>query len=441
MKLVGSPPPPSLAVRGRLAALEARFREIEPEVVAFVPEPNRFERLRREEERQRVASGKVRGPGRGLLVGVKDVFHVDGLPTLAGTSLSPGRFTGTEASVVDRLRRSGALVVGKTVATELAYFAPGPTRNPHAPDHTPGGSSSGSAAGVAAGLCDVALGTQTIGSVNRPASFCGVWGFKPTRSRVPADGMVHLAPSLDQVGWFARGRLGLAKVAELVIDDWDADSLEEGDGSPRLALPIGPYLERAEEAMLVRMREVADRWVDEGGEVVEVEVFEDFEEIEARHRRILAREFRGLHRPLLEEVGGRLDERTHGLSEEGREVSASRLEEDLAAASALAESIDRRMEEEGIDAWLCPSAVGPAPEGLDSTGDPVMNLPWTQVGLPTLSVPAGSTAGGLPLGMQWIGRRGGDEELLGLLRGRGRAKDLGASVPEGVAAADRDAAG
>ena len=232
----------------RIDELAAHFDEREARVLSLMPEANRFERLRREAD---ALLAKHPDPASrpalfGALLGVKDVFRVDGFETRAGSRLPPSTFAGPEASSVTRLRRAGALVLGKTVSTEFAYFAPGPTHNPHDPERTPGGSSSGSAAAVGAGLCDVALGTQTIGSVTRPASFCGVVGFKPSFGRVPTDGIIPLAPGLDHVGCFTADVRGARlAAAELLGAALDSPSAPERT-RPRLAIPVGPYLDRAD---------------------------------------------------------------------------------------------------------------------------------------------------------------------------------------------------
>ena len=186
----------------RIDDVHARFEALEPSIQAFLPEDGRFERLRREARAlcERHPDPAVRPPLFGCLAGVKDLFHVAGWPTRAGSRLPSDALRGEEADSVSRLKTAGALIVGKTVTTEFAHFAPGPTRNPRNPGHTPGGSSSGSAAAVAAGLCDIALGSQTIGSIVRPAAFCGVVGLKPTYDRISARGVIPLAPSLDHVG-------------------------------------------------------------------------------------------------------------------------------------------------------------------------------------------------------------------------------------------------
>ncbi|HEX5542223.1 MAG TPA: amidase, partial [Micromonospora sp.] len=179
-----------------VARLCDRIDEVDPELQAFVPEPDRRGRLA--EEARSVAARWTRPETRpalyGVPVGVKDVVRVDGLPIRAGSAFPPEVLGGAQASVVERLRAAGALVAGKTVTAEFAASAPGPTRNPHDPAYTPGGSSSGSAAAVAAGMVPLAIGTQTIGSMIRPAAFCGVVGFKPTHGRIPADGVIAHSP-------------------------------------------------------------------------------------------------------------------------------------------------------------------------------------------------------------------------------------------------------
>ena len=195
-----------LQLQAYLEQLEGRMESREPQILAFVPEEGRFERLRPQAEELLGLHPDplTRPPLFGVATGVKDVFRVDGFPTRAGSRLRPELLAGPEAACVSRLREAGVLVVGKTASTEFAYFAPAVTENPHRSGHTPGGSSSGSAAAVAAGLCDLALGTQTIGSVIRPAAFCGVVGFKPTHGLIPRSGVLLLSRALDHVGTFAR---------------------------------------------------------------------------------------------------------------------------------------------------------------------------------------------------------------------------------------------
>ena len=212
----------------RIDDAELRIERLEPTIQALLPEGDRFERLRGG-ARELLARYHTtphpphspQPPLFGVLVGVKDIFHVDGWVTRAGSRLPPEVLQGPEAESVTRLKDAGALLLGKTVTTEFAHFMPGPTRNPHDTDHTPGGSSSGSAAAVAAGFCQLALGTQTIGSVIRPASFCGVIGLKPTYGRISTHGVVPLAPSLDHVGCFAADLDTLTRAARVLYATWD----------------------------------------------------------------------------------------------------------------------------------------------------------------------------------------------------------------------------
>ncbi|HET7638908.1 MAG TPA: amidase, partial [Ktedonobacteraceae bacterium] len=198
----------------------ARIDAAEPYIQALLPEPRRRERLLAQAEalQAHYPDPASRPPLYGIPVGVKDMFNVDGFPTQAGSQLPANLFSGPEAVCVRRLRQAGALIVGKTVSAEFAYFEPGPTRNPHNLAHTPGGSSSGSAASVAAGLCPLAMGTQTIGSTIRPAAFCGIVGFKASYDRISTAGLIKCAESLDTAGFFTQDVAGVDLAASLLCD-------------------------------------------------------------------------------------------------------------------------------------------------------------------------------------------------------------------------------
>src|SRR6476646_5195992 len=200
------------------ACLE-RIRALEPKVQAwtFLDEEHALAQARAADERKR--SGKPIGPLHGVPVGVKDIFDTADMPTENGTVLHQGRTPRADAAAVRSLRAAGAVILGKTVTTECAYFSPGKTRNPHNPEYTPGGSSSGSAAAVAAGMVPLALGSQTAGSTIRPASFCGVYGFKPTHGLIPRTGVLQLSRTLDHIGLFARSVDDIALIAEQLVGD------------------------------------------------------------------------------------------------------------------------------------------------------------------------------------------------------------------------------
>ena len=401
-----------------LRELEGRFARIEAQVQAFMPEEHRFERLQ-EEARQLVyeqLDPDRRPPLFGLLFGVKDVFHADGFETSGGSRLPPADLAGPEAEVVTRLKQLGALVAGKTVSTEFAYFAPGPTHNPHAPGHTPGGSSSGSAAAVAAGLCPLALGTQTIGSVSRPAAFCGVVGFKPTYGTVSAKGLIPLSPSLDHVGWFTPD-VALAAAVATALRQPLGPAPEDGNRRPVLAVPTGPYLERAGEIARRHLAETTRRLADRGYKILEVGAFADIDAIEERHSLIVAAEAARVHADWYSIHAELYEARTRALIERGREITDAALGAALMGRARLRHDLTGLMDSHDIDLWLSPAAAGPAPAGLESTGDPVMNRPWTHAGLPTLALPAGQDDDGLPLGIQLAARWDRDETLLAWGRG------------------------
>jgi Asp-tRNA(Asn)/Glu-tRNA(Gln) amidotransferase A subunit family amidase len=403
---------------GYLREIEGRFARLEPRLQAFMPEPGRFERL--QEEARQLAfehpEPERRPPLFGLLFGVKDIFRADGFETTGGSRLPPAELAGPEAEVVTRLRRLGALIAGKTVSTEFAYFAPGPTHNPHVYGHTPGGSSSGSAAAVAAGLCPLALGTQTIGSISRPAAFCGVVGYKPTYGTVSAAGLIPLSPSLDHVGWFAPDVALAAAVATAVRRPLGV-SPEEEQRRPVLAVPTGAYFERASAAGRRHLETARARLESGGYEILEVDAFPELDAIEERHRLIVAAEAATVHADWYARHAELYEAHTRELIERGRQVTADALGAALIGRARLRRELTALMDAHGIDLWLSPAAPGPAPAGLESTGDPVMNLPWTHAGLPTLALPAGQDDEGLPLGIQLAARWDRDEALLAWGRG------------------------
>lgn len=403
-----------------LDRLEARFAEREPAVRAFLPEEARFDRLRRDLDRirERWPDPARRPPLFGVLVGAKDIFRVDGFPTRGGSKLPPEVLAGPQASCVTALQEAGALIVGKAVSTEFAYFAPGPTRNPWNPEHTPGGSSSGSAAGVAAGLCDLALGTQTIGSIIRPAAYCGVTGLKPSYGRIAKDGVIPLAPSYDHVGFFTADLDLAARAAAVLCRDWRSVKPAR---RPRLGVPEGPYLAHASEEGAAHFRSTCARLAAAGFEMVSIPALEDFDEIAARHRRVVAAEIARVHVDWFARFGDLYAPQTVDLIRKGQAISDAELERDLEGRAALRAELASLMDAHGIDLWIAPPAQGPAPHGLGSTGDPILNIPWTQAGMPAVCLPAGRNAAGLPMGLQIAGRFDADEVLLAWARSIGEA--------------------
>ena len=402
-----------------LDQMGARIDTFDARVQALLPEPKRMARLRRELAalRERFPDPAARPPLYGALVGVKDIFHVDGFVTRAGSQVPPELFAGPEATCVQQLRAAGALIVGKTVTTEFAFFEPGPTRNPHNLAHTPGGSSSGSAAAVAAGLCTLALGTQTIGSVIRPAAFCGIVGFKPSYDRIATPGLVYFSRTADHVGLFTQDVAGMALAAAVLCQDWQPQPAPAR--LPVLGIPAGPYLAQTEPAAMTAFEREVTKLQDAGYAVKRIPVLANIAEINDRHRRMCFAEFAQEHAAIYANHAALYRPRTAEIIEIGKTVSADELAAGRASCLQLRAQLQATMDQENIDLWICPPALGPAPAGIQITGDPNMNLPWTHAGLPALTVPAGVAANGLPLGLQLVARFGADEGLLAWAEGIG----------------------
>jgi Asp-tRNA(Asn)/Glu-tRNA(Gln) amidotransferase A subunit family amidase len=393
-----------------------RLEKLDPQIQAMLPEPNRRRRLKSEAKdlQARYPNPANRPPLYGALVAIKDIFHVSGFVTKAGSVIPPELFAGTEAACVLKLRDAGALILGKSVTTEFAYFEPGPTRNPHNLSHTPGGSSSGPAAAVAAGLCPLSIGTQTIGSVIRPAAFCGVIGFKPTLYRIPTEGLVYFSRTLDQVGFFTQDLAGIELAASVLCEAWKPAPTPAT--MPVLGVPTGPFLQQAEPEALKAFDQHLSKLEAAGCRVKNVPALQAIGDLNTLHRRMVFAEFAREHAALYAMHAPLYRKRTAEIIEIGKKVSDQELASVGANCSALRQELETAMAREGIDLWVCPAAPGPAPEGIHATGDPNMNLPWTHAGMPAITLPAGKPENGLPLGLQFVARFGEDEKLIAICR-------------------------
>ncbi len=391
----------------------ARIEQLEPRIRALLPEPGRRERLIAEAKalRERFPEPDRRPPLFGILVGVKDIINADGFQTRAGSTLPPEVFAGPEATCVRRLRAAGALVLGKTVTTEFAYLDPGPTANPNDPARTPGGSSSGSAAAVAAGYAPLALGSQTVGSVIRPAAFCGVVGFKPSYDRIPTDGVLYFSRSVDCVGLFAQTVAGAARAAAALCEGWRPEAAEPD--LPSLGVPIGPYLEQAEPEARRAFEAWLDRLAQAGCRICYVPALRDIAEVAARHLRLITKEFEQVHAEWFREFAGLYGPHSAMAMERAHGIEQRAIETGRTSSLRLRAELEALMDDHELDAWASPAAPGPAPAGLQSTGNAALNLPWTHARLPTLTLPAGRSSEGLPLGLQLTARLEADERLLG----------------------------
>lgn len=403
------------------ACLE-RIRATEPVVQAwqFLDEEHALAQARAADERRR--SGEPVGALNGIPVGIKDIIDTADMPTENGTALHKGRMPRTDAAVVAMLRSAGAVIMGKTVTTECAYFNPGKTRNPHNPEHTPGGSSSGSAAAVAAQMVPLALGSQTAGSVIRPAAFCGDYAFKPTHGLIPRTGVLPLSRTLDHVGLFARGLDDLALLAEQLTghDAGDPDTRprarvpfcavlhEEPPIAPTFAFIKTPHWDRvdadAKEAYGELIEVLGDR-------VEEVDLLPSARDAWDWQRTIMEAEMAANLEPVWRAGKEKLSERLRALIDRGCETRAIDYQRALAKLPPVIESFDELFTER-YDAILTPPALGAAPKGLGATGDPVFCVLWTLLGMPAVTLPLMRGANGLPLGVQVVGRRNFDARLL-----------------------------
>lgn len=411
---------------GRFSSVELvgdclrRIDEIDGEVQAwaFLDRDHAMRQAEAADDRRK--QGKATGPLHGVPVGIKDIFDTGDMPTEFGSELWAGRTPRRDAAAVARLRMAGAVILGKTVTTEYAYYNPGKTRNPHNPDHTPGGSSSGSAAAVAALMVPGAIGSQTNGSVIRPAAFCGVVGFKPTHGLISRSGALELSRTLDHVGVFGRSVADAALLAEVMVDfdpeDPDTRPVARPPFStvaasqpplpPRFAFVPSPVWDQAEPVT----REAFAELVEALGEACsEVGLGPSFDGAVDMHRVIMEVDMaHNLRRDHLR-GGDKLSVRLRQAIERGRAHLAIDYCNALAGIAPLNQALDQIFDE--YDAILTPAAPGAAP-GIETTGNPVFCSLWTYLGVPAISLPLMHSETGLPLGVQLIGRRGNDARLL-----------------------------
>jgi Asp-tRNA(Asn)/Glu-tRNA(Gln) amidotransferase A subunit family amidase len=406
-----------------LEAYLARIDESEESVQAWAHLARDNARKQAELADRARRNGLPMGALHGVPLGVKDVFDTFDMPTQYGTPLYADRRTREDAYAVERLRTQGAILLGKTVTTELATYAPGKTRNPHNPEHTPGGSSSGSAAAVAAGHVPAALGTQTNGSVIRPASYCGVYGYKPTYGTVSRTGVLRQSPDLDQVGVLAATLedAGLLAQSMMVYDsrdaamrpraqpDLQAAASELPAVTPLLAFAKTPVWEEAEQETREAFAELAEAL---GEAVTEIGLPESFAHVHTMHKTVMEADIaRNYHRDY-ERGRDRLSDSLRGQIERGRETRAVDYIRSRESIGALAAITDEILND--YDAFLTPATPGPAPPGLESTGSASFCTIWTYLGMPAVSIPLMAGSNGLPLGVQLVGARGDDARLMRL---------------------------
>lgn len=421
----------AVALRDRLAsgalravdlveACLARIADLEPQVGAWawLDGDHALQQAQRLDQWRQ--AGRPLGPLHGLPIGLKDIIDTKGIPTENGTPIDAGRVPDEDAWIVARLRAAGAIILGKTVTTECAFMHPGKTRNPHDTAHTPGGSSQGSAAAVAAGMVPLSVGTQTGGSVIRPASFCGVVGMKPSFGLIPRTGILAQSPFLDTVGVFARSVEDCALLAEVLAGHDPADPATQPVPMPRMLsvaqsrAPVTPVFgfarlpgwEQADPQMVAATEELVSLLGDQCFEVP----LPNFDEIAAVRQRINFAEMAKCYYGLERRGRDLMSDKLKAAVDEGKTVPAR----DYIAALDWREVMNAGLEVvfARCDAILCPAALGPAPEGLDDTGSAIFNGLWTLGGMPAVTLPLFTAENGLPMGLQLVGRRGDDARLL-----------------------------
>ena len=414
----------ALSSRELVESCLRRIDELEPTIGAWA-------HLDRERALQQASaadefrrSGLPTGALHGLPVGIKDIIDTADYPTERGTVLHQGRQPQRDATLVSLLKEAGAIILGKTVSTEMAVYAPGKTRNPHNPEHTPGGSSSGSAAAVSAAMVPLSVGTQTNGSVIRPASYCGVYGFKPSFARISRHGVLQQSPPLDTVGVFARDLDDLALIADVLMR-FDAQDpamkpiappciarimAEEVPVNPHFAFVRTPVWDQVEPLTKDALRELLDATnAAQPGTVDIVDLPDLFAGLHEDHRRVMEGDLARSFADEYQRGKAQLSDVLREMIERGQQVSADDYRASVSRIDDYADFLGQLFED--YDAILTPATSGPAPAGIDATGSPVMNTIWTFCGTPALNLPILQSEDGLPIGVQMVGGKNDDARL------------------------------
>ncbi len=366
-------------------------------------------------------AGRPLGRLHGLPIGLKDVIDTARIPTENGCAHDAGRVPLRDAFIVEQLKKEGAILMGKTVTTELAFMHPGKTANPHNLAHTPGGSSQGSAAAVADGMVPLAIGTQTGGSIIRPASFCGVTGYKPTFGAIPRRGVLTQSPTLDTIGVFASDPAGAALLAEVLWGHDIEDRATRPEPAPALFAaattkpPLRPVFgfvrppgwENADPQTRDAFEELTAALGDQAFEMPLPPIFES---AAAQRKLINFAEMSYHYYPYYRDWKDKLGAETREAIEEGNATLARDYQSALDMPKLLNAALDEMLTR--CDAIICPSATGPAPKGLETTGDPIFNGLWTYCGTPCISLPILTSQEGLPMGVQLVGARHNDARLV-----------------------------
>ncbi len=418
----------------------ARIDRFEEQVQAWVMVDRDGARRLAEEQAELLRQGVDPGPLTGIPIGIKDIIDVAGWPTKAGSPLREDHIADLDATLVSYLRSAGAIILGKTVTTQFACFDPAPTRNPWNLEHTPGGSSSGSAAAVSSEMCMAAIGTQTGGSIIRPASYCGVAGFKPTFRHVSLDGVVPVSKRLDHAGPIARTVSDLAAIYPIVTG---SEALRTGPGrhvynsseARNVVLTAGlaaayhmtdfwcedhvrPSLreirsyfvkhvsDEVREVFTLAAKNVLTSWSEERA----LQLPESFKEVSASHYRIMAVEAAAYHRDSFSKNPSAYKKNISALLDDGNATSKDEYFTAMKHQGSFAVDLQESILMHSIA--IMPSTNTTAPASLETTGDPKFNSPWSYAGIPSITIPCGIASDGMPCGLQLVGPRDSDVKLL-----------------------------
>ena len=407
-------------------SLLERMDAVEPQLDAWVRVDRETVLADAKQRQEELDAGAKLGPLHGVPIGIKDIYHIAGVPTTAGSKVYADYVPDETAVTINLLEAAGAIMLGKTVTTEFACLDPSHTKNPWNPAHTPGGSSSGSAVSVAARMCPVAMGSQTVGSVLRPASYNGVVGLKPTYGRVSRRGVVPVSWSLDTVGWMGRTVEDMALLLQVMAGPDEQDPVAsrlpaddylsglESAGPPRIGLITSFFMEEADEETQRRTRSVLENLSAAGASVVELTLPESFKTSIQDQLLIMGVEAAAFHEPMYEKQAQDYRPKLREMLRQGLETGAA----------AYSKALERRLQftaemkllAEQADVLLTPSTPTAALADLTNTGDTRFQGPWTSCGLPSITLPIGLAESGLPVGIQLIAPPFEEARLLAVAR-------------------------
>ena len=420
-------------------SLLERMDALEPQLEAWVRVDRETVLADAQQRQDQLESGAATGLLHGVPIGIKDIYHIAGVPTTAGSKVYADYVPDETAVTIELLQKAGAIMLGKTVTTEFACLDPSHTKNPWNSAHTPGGSSSGSAVSVAARMCPVAMGSQTVGSVLRPASYNGIVGLKPTYGRVSRRGVVPVSWSLDTVGWMGRSVEDMALLLQVMAgpDEQDpvASRLPAGDylsglesaGPPTIGLITSFFMEESDQETQKRTKGVLEELSSAGASVVELKLPESFQTAVQDQLLIMGVEAAAFHKPMYEKQAQDYRPKIREMLRQGLETDGTTYSKAL--ERRLRFSADMKALAEQADVLLTPSTPTAPLADLTNTGDTRFQGPWTSCGLPTITLPAGLAESGLPMGIQLIAPPFEEARLLAIARWCEKVIDIQLTPP------------